>query len=329
MRRLLVSLLSLAFLSGLASAQTTTTQTFGSGANSFSIDFVQIGNLGNVSDTTGSPNPVGSVGYTYNIGKYEVNRDAITKANAAASLGITLYDMTSYGGNGLLKPATGISWYEAAKFVNYLNTSSGSTAAYKFDASGNFQLWTSTEAGYNANNLFRNSNAIYYLPSTAEWYKAAYGSLNGAWYSYPSGSDTLPAPVPGGTSQDTAVFSQPWANGPSNIDNAGGLSAYGTMGQGGNVREWTETAYDGINNTTDELRETRGGMWAAGTAGSNNGLDSSLRTMTSPSGEYDESTGFRIAMVPEPSSLSLLVLGGVVMLGIKKRYYLGSPKGSK
>ena len=283
------------------------------------MDFVEIGNPGNAADITGSPNPAGSVAYTYNMGKYEVSRDMINKANTEGSLGITMFDMSNYGGNGLLRPATGISWYEAAKFVNYLNISSGSTAAYKFDAGGNFQMWSSTDVGYNANNLFRNSNAIYFLPNTDEWYKAAYGSPNGAWYNYPTGSDILPAPVPSGTSQDTAVYNQAWPSGPSNINFAGGLSVYGTMGQGGNVREWTETAYDGINNTLDELRELRGGMWAAGTGGSNNGMDSSLRVMTFPAGEYDESTGLRVAMVPEPTSLSLLALGGVIVALRRKR----------
>jgi hypothetical protein len=100
-------------------------ETFGSGDNQFSIDFVRIGNPGNVADTTGSPNPAGSVAYNYNIGKYEISRDMISKANLEGNLGITMEDMTSYGGNGANKPATGISWFEVAKFVNWLNTSEG------------------------------------------------------------------------------------------------------------------------------------------------------------------------------------------------------------
>jgi hypothetical protein len=58
------------------------TVTFGSGANQFTMDFVSIGNPGNTADTTGSPNPAGSVGYTYDIGKFEVSEDMITKYNA-------------------------------------------------------------------------------------------------------------------------------------------------------------------------------------------------------------------------------------------------------
>jgi len=76
-------------------------ETFGSGSNQFSIDFVRIGNPGNAYDATGSPGDAGSVAYNYNIGKYEISRDMINKANSGGSLGITLADMTSYGGNGV------------------------------------------------------------------------------------------------------------------------------------------------------------------------------------------------------------------------------------
>jgi formylglycine-generating enzyme required for sulfatase activity len=279
-------------------------ETFGTGANAFTMEFVTIGNPNNAADTTGSPNPAGSVAYTYNLGMYEVSRDQITKANSAGSLGITLQNMTNYGGNGLLKPATGISYYEAAKYVNWLNTSTGGTAAYKFDGSGNFQLWSAGDAGYNANNLFRNSLAKYWLPSSNEWYKGAYGSPNGTWFNYPTGSDSAPTAVAVGTTANTAVYNQSASTGPADITNAGGLSSYGTMGQGGNVWEWMETAYDGTNNTAGENRDIRGGAWYSGS----HRLDASIRSFGDPaSGDY--SYGFRVASVPEPSTISLLAVG--------------------
>ena len=88
------STLSLAVLAGIALvtpafAVITTTATFGSGGNAFTMDFVTVGNPGNTADTTGDPNPAGSVAYTYRMGSYEVSEDMITKANAAGSLGIT------------------------------------------------------------------------------------------------------------------------------------------------------------------------------------------------------------------------------------------------
>ena len=277
------------------------------------MDFVTIGNPNNAADTTGSPNPAGSVAYTYNLGKYEVSRDMVTKANTAGSLGITLADMSSYGGNGVNKPATGVSWYEAAKFVNWLNTSTGNTAAYKFDGSGTFQLWSAGDAGYNANNMFRNSLAKYVIASSPEWYKGAYGNLDGTWNNYPTGNDSAPTAVAGGTTANTAVYNG--QSGPADITNAGGLSSYGTMGQGGNVWEWNETAYDGTNNTAGENRELRGGSWIF----DGGFLGASSRINDDPAYEsYD--LGFRVASVPEPSGLSLLAigLGGLALVRRRK-----------
>jgi len=296
----LLLLTSLALGYQTASAQLVT-ESFGSGANQFSMEFVTIGNPNNAADTTGSPNSAGSVAYTYNLGKYEVSRDMITKANAAGSLGITLADMDSYGGNGVNRPATGVSWYEAATYVNWLNTSTGGTAAYKFDGS-TFQLWSAGDAGYNANNLFRNSLAKYWLPSTDEWYKGAYGKADGSWSNFPNGTDSAPTAVAGGTAANTAVYGG--QSGPADITSAGGLSPYGTMAQAGNVFEWMETEYDGTNNTAGENRELRGGSWVSDGVG----LGASYRDFDDPSAE-DFYGGFRVASVPEPSALSLLAIG--------------------
>ena len=63
--------------------------TFGSGANTFNIDFVTIGNPGNVADTTGNPNPAGSVAYTFRMGQFEISEQMIDKANTLGGLGIT------------------------------------------------------------------------------------------------------------------------------------------------------------------------------------------------------------------------------------------------
>lgn len=288
-----------------AQAQTLTTETFGSGANGFIVDFVTITNPGNSADTTGSPNPIGAVSYVYNLGKYEISRGQIEKANAAAGLGITLADLTDFGGNGLNRPAGGISWYEAARFVNWLNTSTGNSAAYKFDSNGVFQLWTSGEAGYQAGNPFRNSSARYFLPTRSEWYKAAYSSPTGAWYDYPTASNVVPTPVAAGTDPGTAVYDD-IGGAPADVTNAGALSAFGTMAQGGNVWELTETAFDGVNNVAGENREMRGGGWSVGSPSE---LGVVRRSSLAPSFESAGDIGFRIAMVPEPASGSLLLLG--------------------
>ena len=308
MRSLLCSAFVLVTLTGISFAEGLL-QTFGSGANAFTIEFVTIGNPGNAADTTGNPNPVGSVAYTYNIGKFEVSRDMVNKANSEGGLGITMYNMTSFGGNGVNRPAVDISWNEAARFVNYLNTSKGYQAAYNFTTSGAnaITLWGAGQ--YTGSNQFRHKNAYYFLPSVDEWYKAAYGNLNGTWNNYATGSDSAPTAVASGTAAGTAVYnSQP---GPADITSAGGLSPWGTMAQGGNVYEWNETAYDGINNIVGETRELRGGSWDNGTSVQ----IASSRSGVAPLGST-LFNGFRVASVPEPSALSLLAvgLGGLAML---------------
>ena len=86
--------------------------TFGSGANTFDIEFVTIGNPDNDDDTTGSPIPAGKVDSTYRIGQFEISEDMIDKANTLGSLSITKDTRAPD------KPATSINWFEAAKFVN-------------------------------------------------------------------------------------------------------------------------------------------------------------------------------------------------------------------
>ena len=78
--------------------------------------------------------------------------------------------------------------------------------------------------------------------------------------------------------------------------------------------EWNETAYDGINNTAGETRELRGGAWS-----SNSGLlDASNRYFDFDPSFQDDGFGFRVAMVPEPST-GLLVMLGLSGLLLRRR----------
>ncbi len=289
--------------------------TFGSGANTFDIEFVTIGNPGNAADTTGNPNPAGAVPYTYRMGRFEISRDMVIKASSAGGLEITLADMTSFAGNGINRPATGISWNEAARFVNWLNASTGSPPAYKFafqpgevgyDADANIELWTISDAGYDPNNIYRNSLARYVLPSAHEWYKAAYyDPASGIYYDYPTGSDSAPTRVASGTAAGTAVYGNvPITFGPADITFAGGLSPYGTMAMGGNVDEWEETDFDLMNDSSSSDRGGRGGSWLD----RSNRLRSLERLQGAPSVE-GANIGFRVASIPEPSTLLLGALG--------------------
>ena len=209
-----------------------------------------------------------------------------------------------------------------ARFVNWLNISQGFAPAYKISitppprgelGSDTIGLWTPTEAGYNQNNLFRNSQAHYFLPSLDEWHKAAfYNPTTGTYSLYATGSNDLPTKTLGGTTQETAVRDTPifgWDGVNADVDNAGGLSAYGTMGQAGTVLEWIETAKDFVNNDGAERRLFLGGSFYT-----DQGLRNDQLLDSEPIGSSSV-LGFRIASVPEPSSLSLLALGvGVVAL---------------
>ena len=249
-----------------------------------------------------------------------MSRDAITKANATVALGggnlgITLADMTSFGGNGTNRPATGTSWNEAARFVNWMNTSRGFSAAYKFalqpgqggySSNANIELWVNGDPGYNASNLYRNSNAFYFLPSEDEWYKTAYYSGSGTTYfDYALQSDTFPTAVSFGIGASEAVYLQFFATGPADVANAGGSSFYGTRGQNGNAWEWNESAFTAPNDSSSGDRALRGGLWFD----SEFDLRSSLRDSNSPSGEFSD-VGFRVASVPEPSTAILILMAG-------------------
>lgn len=280
--------------------------TFGSGTNTFDIDFVNIGNAGNAADTTG----YGAVPYEYRIGTYEITQDAITKAAASG-----MSDPMGGWWTGS-QPAANISWYGAAAFVNWLNTSTGNQAAYDLTFSGSWSmnLWNSGQAWTaGGENLYRHKDAFYFLPSENEWYKAAYFNSGGPnYFEYPTAGNTAPMAVAGGTGAGTAVYGGV-ASVPAAVTNAGGLSPYGTMGQGGNLWEWTESALDGTNSSSSEFRVFRGGYWGF----AEGDLHSSSRSYNAGRGNLR--IGFRVASVPEPSTYALLLLGAGAVCLWKRR----------
>jgi formylglycine-generating enzyme required for sulfatase activity len=282
--------------------------TFGSGTtNEFTVDFVSISQTNNTTDTTG----YGAVPYNYRVGTYEISQLQITKAT---QIGMANVSAGAWTGS---QPAADISWYEAAAFVNFLNTNSGKTAAYDLTFS-NSQWSMALQSSSNAwtaggTNLYRNKNAFYFLPSENEWYKAAYFNAAGSnYFLYPTASGGTPEAVASGTNPETAVYRP--ALGPADVNLAGGLSPYGTMGQGGNVWEWNESAWDGINSLPDEGRVARGAYWNF----REGGLRSSFRGGEGPTYEGPE-FGFRVAAVPEPSTYALLLMAGAGWLLWRRR----------
>ena len=297
---------------------TTHADTFGTGANTFTIDFVTIGNPGNGDDAGAGggiySQPFGGVSYVYRMGVTEVPQDWIDKAT---NLGLANVTALPWTGN---QPAGSMTWYEAAAFVNWLNASTGHQAAYNLNYNGGWSmnLWDSPRAWQlGGENRYRNKDAYYFLPSDDEWYKAAYHQNDGVtanYWDYATGSNTIPTAVMSGTGAGTAVYNH--QNGfPAAVDNNGGLSAYGTRGQNGNVLEWQESAADGVNSGSFEDRATRGGDWTSFE------IQLSLpwsRIGRAPS--FDPtSMGFRVASVPEPGSALLFAASAFPLLLRRRR----------
>ena len=292
--------------------------TFGTGTNQFSISFTTIGNPGNAADTNG----YGAVSYSYRMGTYDISANQLHAATANGAQGLPVGYWNSN------QAVANVTWYQAAAYANWLDTSTTNQAAYNLSyTNGNYalSLWPSNSPGYNPNNPYRNSQAKYFLPGENEWYKSAYYSWQGQTYNlYPTGSNA-PSAVSSGTDSNTAVYNQPGVTGPSSVYLAGGLSPYGTMGQGGNLFQWLESPMYGSNTNTS----TTNGAWStAGNYADNSSAALSAANwavnqaffQTTPQllSYYNSNLGFRVAStydaVPEPSTFYLLGLGGLAFV---------------
>jgi formylglycine-generating enzyme required for sulfatase activity len=297
----------------LLAADAAMADVFGAGANQFTIDFVPI---------SGATNPTsgyGIVNHDYRMGTYEITNDQWNKFTASLSVPVTgspssAYDSSFYNwGTGTTNvPTNNTSWYEAAQFVNWLNTSTGHQPAYKFSGTqgtGDYTFvdWSATDAGYDASNPYRNQNAFYFLPNENEWVKAAY--WNGtSLQTYATIGDVFPAQGHG-TGTGWNYYDNGYATtapGPWNVG-SGSQELNGTYDMMGNNWEWMESPSSDATFGAGSSRGFRGGVWDSVS------LFLSFRTYDNPTSE-DDFSGFRVASVPEPSSLSLLVCGAVAAL---------------
>lgn len=276
----------------------TSTNNFGTGPNEFSINFVDIGGAGNAADGT-----YGAVGYNYRIGQKEVTIDQFSKARAE--------DVLISNGNedywnslgqtvGTGAPASRVSAYEAMKFSNWLTTGSAITGVYQFSANGLTLL--------SIDRSFRNGDDLaYVLPSEDEWYKAAYYKpVNDGSYSlYANGSNDAGDLVHGAGGWNYYVSGIPsmWETGD------GALEQNGTYDMMGNVFEWNESIIDVTN------RVYRGGSAYAQSLG----MRSAVRAGEDPTTEIF-TTGFRVAAIPEPSSIMLICMTGGLALLIRRKF---------
>jgi formylglycine-generating enzyme required for sulfatase activity len=300
----------LAVVCVMAAGSAASADTFGSGSNAFNIDFVTI---------SGSTNPTsgyGIVNKDYRMGKYETTNAQWTKFKAAYNGAVAgnptnAYDQDPYW-PGSSVPTNNVSWYEAAQFVNWLNTSKGYQAAYKFTGdihTSNYTLGVWGVGDADGTNLYRNKNAKYFLPTENEWVKAAY--WNGTalqTHATKSGESLYQG---NGSNGGWNYYNNGWATnpyGPWNVG-SGSQELNGTYDMMGNVWEWMESPFYTGDYLSGTFRGIRGGAYYNGGFT----LPSSFRGNYYPYYEYID-LGFRVAsIVPEPASLLLLGLGGLLI----------------
>lgn len=220
-------------LLGAASAHSETI-VFNKEAESFSVEFVQIGNVGNPHDARMEP-PQGSVDYSFYIAKYELPCDGRNAAIAADAISLQMCESQ--------QPAQ-FERSSSIEFINWLNEVSGFSPAYKFErqpSGGRFLFsWEPGDDGYDPANPTRNANARYFFPTKDEFHKAAFYSPETETYNRWSTGNVTPTDVgpEGGTDPNTVRFGGAFDL--ADITMAGGESAYGTVGMTGNAAEWEE-----------------------------------------------------------------------------------------
>ena len=306
-----------------------------------SLEMVIVGDPGNAADTRtasqgGTPG-CGAVGYTYRIGEYDVTVAQYCQfLNAVAATDTyALYDYSIGSVNGINRTGGSgayvysissgkanypvrVCWADAARFCNWLDNgqptgpegnSTTETGAYTINGG-------TTNAALMA--VTRNAGAGYFLPTEDEWYKAAYymgGGTNAGYWTYTTRSDMPPSNVLSATGTNNANY----YNGRTYTDPinyltpvgafAGSPGPYGTYDMGGDYDQWNETPLDGV------YRGLRGGDCI-------DGVDLLAASEYITGGACEPIAGnfaFRVAEVPEPGSIILLLAGGVCFVAFACR----------
>ena len=234
--------------------------------------FVTIGDPGNIADTNG----MGAVDYTYGIGEHEVTI-AEFAASGAGNGNENVWEVEA----GTNAPAGNVSFYEMAKYCNWLTSGTTNKGPYSFDYQGSFK-------GVNRASAFATYGTIYVVPNTNEWYKAAYyNTVTHSYSSYANGTATAPS---GTDANYNNAVGTPWSVG------SGTIEQNGTYDMAGNV--W-------------ELMEYPAGRYYGGYyAGGAFQLLSTYGGQAWGSGSENSAVGFRVAeIVADPESVGWVKIG--------------------
>ena len=285
-------------------------------AAAVTIDWVTVGNPGNAEDPADGDSyrtgiqHFGAVAYTYKIARNETTigqycefLNAVAKSDPyqlystsmaqANIVGISRSGSSgsySYAviGSSANKPVTIVSWFDAARFCNWLHNGQGS---------GSTETGAYTLNGAMSGNYTVNPGAQVRIPSENEWYKAAYydatkGGTGGYWL-YPTRSNLLGGKTignPNSANYNHGKVDYP-GMGLTDVGAYGANSAsfYGTNDQGGNVFEWNDAVVSG--------RGLRGGCWFSI-------YESLASSSRGDAGAESYDYGFRVAGVAEPTATS-------------------------
>jgi sulfatase modifying factor 1 len=306
---------------------------------SITPDVVWVNNTGNAAYTGNNAfwgvNGIGAVNYAYAIGKYEItntqyaaflnavgqsNANGVYNANMGNSSSGTFGGIIQSGTSGAYsysvasgfeaKPVNWVSWFSAARYVNWLENGKPVDATGTAVNNGTYTLGTATSGNITS----WNAGSIWRLPSASEWMKAAFYNPDTPGYStYGTGMNTIVSGT-GGSASDGVVYqvsgSGPQAVGSfSNADNY-----YGLFDASGNVREWTGKVNPAASGTNLQEAYLANGSYAGGSdyaVSIDNGVYA-LGTSASAG------IGFRVALVPEPSTIALAAMGVAGALGFKR-----------
>jgi formylglycine-generating enzyme required for sulfatase activity len=307
-------------------------------AHAVTIDMVPVGNAGNANDPA-TGNLYGGVNYSYQIGKYDVTIGQYTDfLNAAAATDTYSLYNSSMGSDWNIKgiqqngssgsytysvigsanrPITYVSWFDAARFANWMTNGQGG---------GDTETGAYTLNGATTGNAVAvNPGAAFYIPTENELYKAAYYSPNyggpgvPGYYVYATQSDTAPGNTIGSTANQAnwytgnrySVTQRSSYNANQNyLTDVGAFSGsesfYGTFDQSGNVYQWNDL--DGLA-SSGSSRGLRGGRWSSDFSPFYLSSSNSLSGDPSDENRY---FGFRLASpvaVPEPSTYAMALAG--------------------